>query len=845
MSIDISTWFSDDDKDVMESFLKSNPNEKNLVAGLFYAGDGSEEARQYNRAISYFFERFARIYYNVLDWMDLKNKNKAAEIGKKIEDLKKKINELSDEFVKFLEGELDSEYALLEDKIKDKGKEDFLLISQEQSPIEIYYVAKKDGSKGEFSIYYVDKNFQEDVEKIIEELSSYEYEDEDEELINNEFRKKFVSVSLRATKILLEGLFNVASDQEVKEFIKFLINLVELSLKKDEVRKYVLPRFLKLRVDPYFAFPEEENSGEVLNRVGYITHKPLIAWLGYFPSPLSEKEVLERIGEKLLPNWTDIYSKNKEEALNKVRRKLKSLEESLGSDPNYWLSKLYGEDSETFLRKMRETLHLILKGKVNTVKSAAFGKTGNPENVAKREYYIKGSKKRVLLFISERFPENEKEEIENGIKKFYETLKEGNKYLQTKGKIVEDRFIYFDFIFPDWVYLKEKEKERNKYPDWDKKFLAFLLQLGAFTKALIKYGEDKGVEFIPVFLLNVGGDGEDEKIGELQIWDVVRTFYNHAYPIPAQTIKKDTLKKLNQKGALYIIKNAFLSAIFSKKVLKLKFEKDLNTKIKKIYVVIENSTIKIGKEPHRVYHVYFVELTNNELKIEFKDVFYIFADGVSGDAREFQSFLSTALDHNYAVICISSDENSPLFKISPLGKVFSFYPTLYKERKIQVDMKKKEVLGKHAYFIFEKDFKPFLRYVGHKEIGENSEDFMLVGVKPPFAIPPKLKEEPYVNSVLSLFFIKNFKGESPINQEVIIYALLSWLSFLSESYQYGFVKPKFMQKKLLYVSISRKKKIGENVKIPRVLKLNSGALITELAFLVRRSLMGKFVDNIK
>jgi len=170
---------------------------------------------------------------------------------------------------------------------------------------------------------------------------------------------------------------------------------------------------------------------------------------------------------------------------------------------------------------------------------------------------------------------------------------------------------------------------------------------------------------------------------------------------------------------------------------------------------------------------------------------------------------------------------------------------LYRERKVQIDPKKRQVLGEDAYFIFEKDFIPFLRYVCHKKIGEISESFLLVGVKPPFNVPPRLEKEPYVNSVLSLFFIKNFGGESPEDETVIIYTLLSWLSFLSESYLYGFVKPKFMQKKLLDVSLLRKIKTGKDDWITRNLKLDSGALITELAFLVRRSLTGKLVDNAK
>lgn len=832
MSIDTSAWFSEENERIMESFLRGSPLENSLIAGVFYAGSESDEAKKYNGAISYFFEKLASLYYNALPWLGIWDKE---ERKKMISELKNKINEVSKEFIKFLKGDLEEwKEAQLKEKVKTKvKKEENSLISQEKA-FKIYYVRKGNSGKGDFSMYYIDEDFQKEVLEIIEEIHNYE----DEVQAYNETRKKLNSISLKATRTLLEGLLNVAPDPEVKSFFEFLINLV--SLEKDDMRDALLPRFLKLRVDPYFAFPEVENSEEGFDSVGYITYKPLIVWLGYFPSPLSENEVLERIGRKIFTDWLKRYEKNSEEALNLVREELSLLQELLGSDPNHWISKLYGEESEEFLRKVRETLHLILEGKVRTVGSVAFVRNGEPRDEAGREYYLKGDKKRVLLFISDL----KYEEISGGINRFSQVLKNGSSYLHTKGKIDKyHRFIYFNSLFPDWDFLKEKEKEINKKHEWGEKFLAFLLQLGAWTKALIKYGEDKGIEFIPIFLLNVGGE-EDRNGGELLIWDVVRAFYNHAFPIPAQTLKRDTIKKLTEKDNFHIIKNAFLSAIFSKKVLKLKFKTELKTSIKKIYIVVENLSIRIGENPHRIYHIYSVKLSGKELQIEFEDVFYVFADGRSGDVFDFQRFLDDKLKEEYAIICISSDEKSWIFDYASSKEGYRFYPILYRERKIQVDMKKNNELGKDAYFIFEKNFQPFLKHIGYKKISEkNSEGFLLIGVKPPFNIPPKLKNEPYVNSVLSLFFIKNFKGETPEDEKVMIYALLSWLSFLSESYAYGFVKPKFMQKKLLDLNISRK--IGKDNPTLRNLKLDSGALITELGFLVRRSLMGKFVDNTK
>ena len=846
MSIDTSARFLEDGKRIMESFLRGYPlNESNFVCGVFYAGIETEEAGKYNGGVSYFFERLAKLYYDALSWLGVWNNEE--KVSPKISRLKKEIAEVSEEFIQFLRGDLEKwEEPILEEP-KGKRKEEEggepLYISKEK-PFKIYYIRKKNSGKGGevFSIYYVNEDFQKEVLEIIEKM--HKINDENETQAYSEIRKKLNSISLRATITLLEGLLKVTDDQEVKKFFEFLKNLVEFSLQNDDARKVLLPRFLKLKVDPYFASPEGENGEEGLDSTGYLIYKPLIGRLGYFPSPLSEKEVLKRIGIGMHDGFEKEYEKNSEEAINSLRKRLSTLQKLLGSDPNYWISKLYGEESEEFLRKVRETLYLILQGKVQTVGRVPFEKEDNkPKNEASREYYIKGNKKLVLFFISERFPEHEKEEVTNGRKKFYETLKRGSKYLETKEKIIGNRFIYFDYIFPDWDFLKEKERERTL--KWSEKFLAFLLQLGAWTKALMKYGEDNGIEFLPVFLLNVGGE-EDESRGELQIWDVVRAFYNHAYPIPAQTLKKDTVKKLTEKDGFQIIKNAFLSAIFSKKVLKLEFKEELKTSIKKIYLIVENSTVRIGENPHRIYHVYSVELSERELQIKLEDFYYYFADGKSGDAIEFQRFLDEKLRDECVVICISSDEKSWIFDYASSKEGHRFYPVLYRERKIQIDMKKKDVLGKDAYFVFEKNFQPFLRHVGYRKISEKSlEGFLLVGVKPPFNVPPKLKNEPYVNTVLSLFFIKNFKGESPEDETVMIYALLSWLAFLSESYQYGFVKPKFMQKKLLDVDFSRKIKRGKDDWTIKALKLDSGMLITELAFLVRRSLMGEFVDNTK
>lgn len=832
MGVNVTTQFYDDEyRKILESFLEGfTLGKDNLACGVFYAGNFSWKARKYNGTVGFYLETASKTFYDALDRK------------KSWDKVKEELIKTSKEFIKTLQEDSDDwKTPILEHAEESKGEGEKKVKVSKEKKFAIFSLKPTYKKVGEevFSMCYVDRDFREEIEEIVKKLKEITEDASQDEKSNahSQAKKKFSLLSLKATKIVLKEKLEKERDQEVLDFYDLLTNAIDLLLQGEENLKCLLGRLLKLKVDSYFGFSEEETNDDA--EIKNYTYKPIISSLGYFPSPLSEEEVLKRIGECLFKDWNELYEEDPEKAIQKVREELSLLKEDLGSDPNYWISKLNGKDKEEFSRKLRESLSAIPKGELDSVKKVSFVKeTQTPINSATREYYLKGGQKNVekivLLFISDL----EYEEVKDGINSFFGVLRK-SRYLGNdfKAKVDNYRFVPIEKVFPDWEKLKESEKSQWRVQG--EKVLAFLLQLGALAKALVRYLEDKGVLVIPIFVLDVGEEGET-----LPIWDVARAFYNHAFPIPAQTIKKDTLEKLanlsKQKKWMEvesIVKNAFLSAISPKKVLKLVFDKSLNTSIKKIYVIVENETRRIKREdgrPNRIYNVYSIELAKgNEFQIEHTDDYYVFADGKSGDADEFQRFLDDELEkEGVAVICISTDENSWIFEKEALR----YYPVLYEDVKVLIDPKKGK--EKDAYFIFEKNFQPFLRHVGYKRFSEkSSEGFSLIGIKSPIVFPKELENEPYAHSILSLFFVKNLKGESPVNQEVITYALLSWLAFLTESYLYGFAKPKFMQKKLLKFSFSRK--VKEQAYTP---KLDSGMLITELAFLVRRSLRGKLVN---
>ena len=835
MGFDATTKFSKENRRLMESFLEGFTLGGNLACGVFYAGNKSEKARKYNGTVGFYLEKASKVIYDALDRK------------KSLKDLGDELEKISKEFIQTLkEGSNEWKVPILEHVEEREGKEKKRIKVSKEKKFGIFSLKttyEEVGEKEVFSVCYVEQDFREEIEEILKELrevlKAEGIHPDEIKYAYAQARKGLNFISLKATKTLLESLLEKdLKYPQVKNFFYALTNKIDLCLQGEEkLRKCVLGWFLKTKVDPYFGFSDEETSDDESGEIKSFTYKPIIRSLGYFPSPLSEEGVLERIRE--CSNY---------ETIEEVRKELSSLEEDLGSDPNYWLSKLYGKDSKEFLRQVRETLSEILKGNVKNVKKVSFVKeTETPINSATREYYLKGGKsKNVEKIVPLIISDLKYEEVIDGIHLFLGVLRR-SRYISDdlKAKIDKYRFVLFEKLFPEWKELKKLEE--LSWKDQGEKVLAFLLQLGALAKALVRYLEDKGILFVPIFVLDVGGE---EESGELRIWDVARAFYNHAFPISAQTIKKDTLEKLvelsKQKKWLElesIVKNAFLSAIFPQKVLKLVFDKSLNTSIKKIYLIVENETKRINETkkiagiPYRIYHVYSIEIVKgNEFLIELVEFYYDFVDGESGDVDVFKSFLKDKLEEkNVAVICISRDEGSWIFEFEK--ESLRYYPVFYEEVKVLVDPKKGK--EKDAYFIYEKKLQPFLRHVGYQR-EKSEEGFSLVAIKPPIVFPEELKNEPYVHSVLSLFFVKNLKGESPVNQEVITYALLCWLAFLTESYVYGFAKPKFMQKKLLSVEFSRK--VNGQYGKP---KLDSGLLITELAFLVRRSLRGKLVDDSK
>lgn len=822
--MDTSGFFYQNTVKFLESFFKATPMKENdfsgnPVCGVFYAGKG-QDAKKYNETISFFLEYLASLYLEALRKGLGKKWDDATKA--QLKEIRQNILSISERFINFLKGEEDtSERAILTAEMEE-NKENFSMhfLSTELNNIRIYYTRRK--KNGEFSFYYVNEDFQIEVDEILSKYRSGEINDKEK-------RDAFYLISLRATITLLKGLCEISTDKEVKEFFYFLIRVVELAIQGDSLAKALLNRFLKLKVDAYFALPEEEDNGEGV----YVSHKPLITWLGYFESPLSEKDVLIRIGEQLFKDWRKRYSEDEETAIMDVKEELSLSEDIFGSSPLKWIEKMYGKESKEFLKKVRKTISQMLKGKVKAVKSVPYGKINSPFNSAKRNFYVHG-KEKVLFFLSD----GNFEELKDGGTLLYETIKKGNKYMNTGKLVKERRFAFMNYVFPYWDYLKENyDRTSGK---WSEKFLAFLLQLGAFTKAIKKYEKETEREFILFFLLDV----EEEEI--LPFWNAVRAFYNYALSFPAQTITRASLRKLrNSRERLGIVKNAFLSAILPIKELELVFEKPLESSIKKIYILVEHQTTKIaGIFPHYVYHLYSVSIhSQNKLRIRREnEVFYVFADRESGDFAEIHDFIRKVeqSEPDTVILCMSSDRNSPLFSIK--GSLIT-YPILYRERKIQIDMakrdkkkKKSEVAGE-AYFIFEKDFKPFLRYLGYEE--NKPEGYSLIGVRAPFTIPPHLEKEPYVNTVLSLFFIGNLQGENPKTQELFIISLLSWLSFLSESYLYGFVKAKFMPRRLPNLRIARKVRIDKNNFRREILDINTGMALVELAFLVKRSLRGE------
>ncbi|EDP74682.1 hypothetical protein [Hydrogenivirga sp. 128-5-R1-1] len=808
--IDASSRFRGEEK-ALSIFAKGEPppimgpdRKRAYVGGVFYAGSESRESDpevyRYNELITSLLGRWEATFVRMLK----------EGLGKKAtrenEELKgrwrKEIIELLEESIELLKGkDIDPEKVTFTPLPLRRKRKDTSIGKDVNNRFKVYYGRLTEG-KGDINLYYLDVDVANRLEDLLDGLRSGEISPSDytEELgrLRREVGIKLIEKILECKD--LEG--------EVRRFFESLKELGEGAVRGDDIlAQLFFERLFKIEVDFHVGLAQEGEGEDG----PWLTHKPLITKLGYGDTRLTYEEVLLRIGKEAVRR--EEFSDKPEEDLI---REAEEEAESLGISE--WLRKVYGDrkGNTPFLKKVRRELTRILGGGVPGVKKVSFVRDGKAVYDVEKKIYADTYRQFLLYEIN----------LEDNAKKLLEALQgaeetgKKRKYINPKMMEGKARAVEMEFLFPFW----EELKKHNSYTftgNLAYKALAFLLQVAGFFKAIRSRGVEKKATYMVFALLDVAGD-EDR----YPIWDAVRAFIDHALAHPFQTLGRKSIEEIAERrqGAIYFQKNALISALRTDRRVVLRFN-NLKTRKPVVYsMLVEDRSVELaGAGRHYLYSLYRFAFKDDSLTIERDDrKFFAFADGFSGDVKELEKFLMGTPN----LIAITQDTRSPLLSYGKLNHE-SFFPVLYRSIKTPLLLKGAK-RDKNAYVIFEKEFKKGLRYMGWLGGNQNAvfEDYNLFVIRAPLVVPSAMRDEPYMSTELSLFFVGNLKGDNPEVEEGILLSLLGWLVWGSESFSFLYAKPKFMPLKLPKAVVRR---MNRDYTVPL------GASVLELAYIMKRA----------
>ncbi len=804
--IDASSRFRDEERP-LSIFAKGKPTpimgpdrKRAYVGGVFYAGPESRESDpevyKYNELITSLLGRWEMIFVKMLkEGLGNKATGENKELRRK---WKKEIMELLEESVKLLKGKDIDPGKVVFTPLPSRRKKKGTSIGKDVNTFKVYYGRLTEG-KGDINLYYLDIDVAGRLENLLdglrsEEISPFDYTEELGRL------RREVNIRLVEKLLECEDL-----ESEVREFFESLKELGERAVEGDDIlAQLFFDRLFKIEIDFRVGLAGEEEEGE---ESPWLTHKPLITKLGYGDTYLTYEEVLFKIGKEAVRR-EELSDKSKEDLIREVE------EEAEAFGILEWLKKVYRDKKgeSPFLKKLRRELTRILRGEVPGVKKVSFVRDGKAVYSVKKEIYADTYGQFVLYESS----------LVDKARKFVKALrrKEGMKSKYLNPEMMEKEvlgYVEIEFLFPFWKDLKNHDSYTFT-GDLAYKALVFLLQVAGFFKAIRSLGIEKNTTYMVFALLDVK-DEEDR----YPIWDLVRAFVDHALAYPFQTFGRKAIDKIvgGEKDAIFFKKNALISALRADRRVVLRFN---SLKIRKPVVysmLVEDRCVElIGVGRHYLYSLYRFAFKDDSFTIERDDrKFFVFADGFSGDVKELEKFLMETSN----LIVISQDTKSPLLNY----RNESFFPVLYRSIKTPL-LLKGTTEDKNAYVIFEKEFKKGLRYMGWLSGGQEDtfRDYTLFAIRAPLVVPPTMKDEPYMSTELSLFFVGNLKGDNPEVEEGVLLSLLGWLVWGSESFSFLYAKPKFMPLKLPKAVVRR---MNRDYTVPL------GTSVLELAYIMKKA----------
>ena len=766
------------------------------VGGIFFAWDNEK----YNQTLVSIFDSWVNHYVSLLKDLISDTTKQIRKDERWRNKIHERANELRKKTLSFFSGKevMDIGKVPMKPIIKGKSRKS-RLIGRDRTRFTAYlgYPSRE----GELSFYYIDVNFTKEILELNRALTNKEISEVD-------YREKLGELKQIAIKELLKDVLRF-SKGEVKEFFELLLKLIDES-KEDVIAKKTLERMLKIEID--FGIGSSFDSEDVEGNIEVF--KPVLTKVGYFPSPLTFKEALIKLGKNLQEEIGEI--KDEEELVEEV----KELLDELGALE--FFEKLYTD--KDFLKEVRNTFARLLKEKSEKVKSISFSREKKTLFEGTKNIYSQGKYVPLILY--------ESSNLRKAIYEFvsYRFMKpQPDKYLFL-NELIDGSRIFGDklsFFFPSWEYLVEyerKRKERGKNPDLyegEPEILVFLLSFGAFFTALKIINQELEVKLLPFFFLNIENRSFGEENGYYYFWQLARAYLDYIYPYPSQTITKETLASLKET---FILKNAFISALKGDRKVILKNENGIGINSKTtLFLLVENKSVKLyDTVPHYLYSLFKVVVTEEGISIEKEEKnFFIFAGGQSGELKELEDFL----DKNNSVVLLQSF-SSPIAEL----KSKKMWKVIFKEFKTPILMEKTKGKDKSAFLIWENMFREGIRPIAFLRYKEFADNYELLVVRAPLEVPKPLEREPYISLSLALFFIEKKKDD----KLPVVYSLLSWLSWGSESFKFSYAKPKFLPLKLPRLRLHSKETLHT---IPL------GAALIELGY-VASELYGKPTNRI-
>ncbi len=809
------------------SFKKGKNSSR--VGGVFVSGN-----KKYDERISAFWYRYISVYHHIIESGDVD------EIGKTIFEIKK----ISEQVISFLKGEkidvknvklqkwqpVEVEEVYLDSsgniagKGKDKDVRVFTLVYNERGVPTgndlIFYVYDDDELWS--ALKKLEEERDQKLEKVLAPL-------EKRKVILEYIQEKEKHQRKVLAKLLKDLLNTFEVHEESKRFLEDLMWLLK-AIKNNKEHLYLFlievlgSNYDRLKLDLDFVYAERnediiENCSEMKDREPLIMlYKPLIQKLGFMLPKRSLEDVVCKIMSKMYGKFRCDKEKWVKESMRKMQKLAENYPDTYGKAYRM-LCKMYGENNEEFLRKIRRDLVKILE--LPTVKKVIFSAPLEQKGF-KVERKVLGKKTKILFVVEEGLWEEKKMLV----KKFWSLKKEDKDYLNFKeffdgfwGKNYKNGII-MERLFPDWPLLKKLEGHLIRERKYGPKILNWMMQVSAFGVAIRMHQKKHGKSLIPIFIM---------KEDDYPLWDVGRGLLNFGLNLPSQTITRKTIigenglnkspdsknknpkNKYQKKNCLSdsVVKNTFLSALRQDKKLELKsrfYSDGVFLPNEVFHVLVENKTRSmweswagqsedelIASYRHWMYKVLRIEFNKDDVAINSEGNIVVLANDKGREKLE------KFLDEHEKVVIISTDYKSPMKSLWEKRKDVNKYFVIYNELKTPIRRRKKnqgkgQDIDKNAYVIsgpqLKKGFGKKTGFIVNKKL---SECYHLM-IKPPFVVTETedKKESPYISTSVALFSIF-LKGEGDAHTlHRISQVLLNWCIYETESAHYLHSKPKFM-----------------------------------------------------